>query len=44
MKTNADFFEQFFSANYLDQGLTKIAHEGGRANGLLNVTPLIFSH
>lgn len=42
MKTNAEFFEQFFSANYLDQGLTKIAHEGGRAHGLLNVTPSDF--
>lgn len=41
-KTNSDFFEQFFSANHLDKGLTKIAHEGGRAHGLLNVTPFDF--
>ena len=34
-----DFFEQFFEANLLDSGLTQIAHEGGRAHGLLNVTP-----
>jgi type I restriction enzyme S subunit len=35
----ADFFEYFFEANLLDKGLTQIAHEGGRAHGLLNVTP-----
>lgn len=38
-KTSGDFFEQFFDANLLDKGLMKIAHEGGRAHGLLNVTP-----
>ncbi len=38
-KTDGNFFEQFFEANLLDKGLTKIAHEGGRAHGLLNVTP-----
>jgi type I restriction enzyme S subunit len=38
-KTSGDFFEQFFEANLLDKGLIKIAHEGGRAHGLLNVTP-----
>lgn len=36
---SGDFFEQFFEANLLDRGLTRIAHEGGRAHGLLNVTP-----
>jgi type I restriction enzyme S subunit len=41
-KANPDFFEQFFGANLLDKGLTKIAHEGGRAHGLLNVTPSDF--
>lgn len=41
-KTNTDFFEQYFNANLLDKGLTKIAHEGGRAHGLLNVTPTDF--
>lgn len=41
-KTNAKFFEQYFGANLLDRGLTKIAHEGGRAHGLLNVTPTDF--
>jgi len=39
IKTSGDFFEQFFEANILDKGLMKIAHEGGRAHGLLNVTP-----
>lgn len=41
-KTSGDFFEQYFEANILDRGLTKIAHEGGRAHGLLNVTPSDF--
>jgi len=41
-KTSGDFFEQFFEANLLDKGLIKIAHEGGRAHGLLNVTPVDF--
>jgi len=41
-KNSGDFFEHFFEANLLDKGLTKIAHEGGRAHGLLNVTPSDF--
>ena len=41
-KISGDFFEQFFEANLLDKGLIKIAHEGGRAHGLLNVTPRDF--
>lgn len=41
-KTNVDFFEHFFEANSLDRGLTRIAHEGGRAHGLLNVRPADF--
>jgi type I restriction enzyme S subunit len=41
-KTNPQYFEQYFGANHLDKGLTKIAHEGGRAHGLLNVTPSDF--
>jgi type I restriction enzyme S subunit len=41
-ETNPEFFEQYFNANKLDRGLTKIAHEGGRAHGLLNVTPSDF--
>ena len=39
LKSSGDFFEHYFEANSLDRGLTKIAHEGGRAHGLLNVTP-----
>lgn len=41
-KNYGDFFEHYFAANLLDRGLTKIAHEGGRAHGLLNVTPSDF--
>lgn len=41
-KNSGVFFEQFFEANLLDKGLTQIAHEGGRAHGLLNVTPSDF--
>lgn len=41
-KNSGDFFEQFFAANLLDKGLMKIAHEGGRAHGLLNVIPSDF--
>jgi hypothetical protein len=37
-KNNPEYFEQFFGANHLDKGLTKIAHEGGRVHGLLKVT------
>jgi type I restriction enzyme, S subunit len=39
---SGDFLEQLFEACMLDKGLTKIAHEGGRAHGLLNVTPSDF--
>lgn len=38
-KTSGAFFEHFFEAGILDKGLSQIAHEGGRAHGLLNVTP-----
>ncbi len=41
-KHSGDFFEHFFEACALDKGLSKIAHEGGRAHGLLNVTPTDF--
>ena len=41
-ENSGDFFEQYFNANLLDNGLMKIAHEGGRAHGLLNVTPADF--
>lgn len=39
---SGNYFEYFFDANILDKGLSKIAHEGGRAHGLLNVTPTDF--
>lgn len=39
---SGDFLEQLFEACVLDRGLTKIAHEGGRAHGLLNVAPSDF--
>jgi type I restriction enzyme S subunit len=41
-KTSGEFFEQFFESGSLEEGLSKIAHEGGRAHGLLNVTPSDF--
>lgn len=41
-RNSGGFFEHFFERNSLDRGLTKIAHEGGRAHGLLNVTPSDF--
>ncbi|ETZ22186.1 restriction endonuclease subunit S [Pedobacter sp. V48] len=41
-KISGDFFEQYFGMNMLDKGLMKVAHEGGRAHGLLNVTPSDF--
>lgn len=40
--TSGDFFEQYFESGSLEKGLMKIAHEGGRAHGLLNVTPSDF--
>ncbi|HVI42989.1 MAG TPA: restriction endonuclease subunit S [Anaerovoracaceae bacterium] len=33
------FFEHYFEAGLLNSGLRKIANEGGRAHGLLNVKP-----
>jgi len=41
-KGSAKFFEHYFEAGMLNHGLTRIAHEGGRAHGLLNVTPRDF--
>lgn len=35
---NADFWELYFENGILDKGLSKVAQEGGRAHGLLNVT------
>lgn len=36
------FMEQYFESGLLNQGLTKVAAEGGRAHGLLNVKPADF--
>ncbi|WP_263080634.1 restriction endonuclease subunit S [Endozoicomonas sp. Mp262] len=41
-KTSACFMEQYFESGLLNRGLTKIAAEGGRAHGLLNVKPADF--
>lgn len=38
-KTNIDFFEQYSESGLLNKELVKVANEGGRAHGLLNVTP-----
>ena len=38
-KTNIDFFEQYCESGLLNKELVKVANEGGRAHGLLNVTP-----
>lgn len=37
-----EFFEHYFDAGLLNRGLTKVANEGGRAHGLLNVKPSDF--
>ncbi|HCH2715589.1 TPA: restriction endonuclease subunit S [Vibrio parahaemolyticus] len=36
------FMEQYFESGLLNRGLTKVAAEGGRAHGLLNVKPADF--
>ena len=40
--TNIDFFEQYCESGIFNKELVKIANEGGRAHGLLNVTPSDF--
>ena len=40
--TNIDFFEQYCESGILNKELVKVANEGGRAHGLLNVTPADF--
>ncbi|WP_323947880.1 restriction endonuclease subunit S [Aeromonas caviae] len=37
-----DFWEHYFESGILNKGLSQIAHEGGRAHGLLNVKPSDF--
>lgn len=39
---DSDYFEHYFESGLLNKGLTQIAHEGGRAHGLLNVKPSDF--
>lgn len=44
LTANGDFFEFYFDSGLINYGLTQIAHEGGRAHGLLNVKPADFMH
>ncbi|EPE9901126.1 Type I restriction-modification system, specificity subunit S [Flavobacterium psychrophilum] len=37
-QNSGDFFEYYFESEILYKGLSKVANEGGRAHGLLNVT------
>ncbi|BDC84696.1 restriction endonuclease subunit S [Aeromonas caviae] len=39
---DVDFLEHFFDSGLLNRGLTRVAAEGGRAHGLLNVKPADF--
>ena len=39
---NIDFFEQYCESGIFNKDLVKVANEGGRAHGLLNVTPADF--
>ena len=39
---SVEFFKHYFDSGSLNRELTKIANEGGRAHGLLNVTPSDF--
>ncbi|MCU5786922.1 type I restriction-modification system subunit S [Alcanivorax marinus] len=39
---SGDYFEHYFEAGLLNRGLSKVANEGGRAHGLLNVKPADF--
>ncbi|MFP3343016.1 restriction endonuclease subunit S [Halomonas sp. SIMBA_159] len=41
-EADSDFYEQYFESGLLNQGLMQVAHEGGRAHGLLNVKPSDF--
>lgn len=42
MRVSIDYLAYYFDNGGLNKGLTKIANEGGRAHGLLNVTPTDF--
>ena len=39
---NIDYFEQYCESGIFNKELVKVANEGGRAHGLLNVTPTDF--
>ena len=41
-KSDSDYWEQYFESGLLNKELSQIAHEGGRAHGLLNVKPTDF--
>lgn len=41
-KADSDYWEHYFESGLLNQGLSQVAHEGGRAHGLLNVKPSDF--
>ena len=41
-QTSPEFLEHYFEAGLLNRGLKRVAAEGGRAHGLLNVKPLDF--
>ena len=42
IRVSIDYLSFYFDNGGLNRGLTKIANEGGRAHGLLNVTPTDF--
>ena len=41
-RADSDFFEHYFESGLMIRGLSQIAHEGGRAHGLLNVKSIDF--
>lgn len=41
-KSCGDYWEHYFESGLLNNSLSQIAHEGGRAHGLLNVKPSDF--
>lgn len=42
IKADSSYWEHYFESGLLNKGLSQIAHEGGRAHGLLNVKPSDF--
>ncbi|WP_300432574.1 restriction endonuclease subunit S [uncultured Thalassolituus sp.] len=39
---DSDYWEHYFESGLMNKGLSQVAHEGGRAHGLLNVKPADF--